>query len=424
MKVGIIGGGASGLVTAWLIENDHETILFERQEALGGHAQTVPVSIAGEVRQINYGFEFFNDTLFPHFNRLLRLLNVKVKTFAINSTFWNQSKKSIVFPPYRDGKVIWKMIRPSNLSKYMQLAYLIGKIKPFLAKNDYNVTLEQFIESLKLTHKFKEEFFYPYIAAGWGIAIEKFKDFSAWDVLYWFKGAIRFKSPEWIEVVGGVGAYVNTLINSLQHTRVYLNRTITKVTYDNDKYEIVDQNGETTQVDCLVIATNAEEALDIIKSIPHTAELQAVLKSIEYFSVKIAVHSDVKFMPADKNEWSILNVRHQDRYSTMTTYKPWQGEVFRSWISPEDKILPSPLHYITDFRHVMVNSSYFKAQELMKKYQGRHQLWLAGIYTSGVDSHESAIKSAITIAKKLAPKSDNFCDLLGKSAKRCPFGFG
>lgn len=424
MKVGIIGGGASGLVTAWLIENNHETILFEKQEALGGHAQTVPVSIDGEVRQINYGFEFFNDALFPNFNRLLRLLNVKVKPFAITSTFWNRSKKSIVFPPFREGKVMWKMMRPSNFSTYIQLAYVISRIKPFLDEQDFNITLEQFIESLRLSRSFKEEFFYPYIAAGWGITIEEFKTFSAWDVLYWFKGAIRFKPPQWNEVVGGVSEYVKTLITNLQHTQVNLQKTITSVKYENEKYEIVDQNEEITQVDCLVIATNAEEALDIIKTLPHTAALQAILKSIEYFSVKIAVHSDPNYMPPDKKEWSILNVRHEDRYSSMTTYKPWQGEVFRSWISPEDKIMPSPLHYITDFRHVKVNSSYFKAQEMMKKYQGTHNLWLAGIYTSGIDSHESAIKSALAIAKKLAPKAENLCNLLGKSPRRCPFGFG
>lgn len=40
MKIGIIGGGAAGLVSAWLLEEHFEVILFEKLDRLGGHART------------------------------------------------------------------------------------------------------------------------------------------------------------------------------------------------------------------------------------------------------------------------------------------------------------------------------------------------------------------------------------------------
>ena len=41
MKIGIIGG-AAGLLAAWLLEDDYEVTLFERDDRLGGHAHTIP----------------------------------------------------------------------------------------------------------------------------------------------------------------------------------------------------------------------------------------------------------------------------------------------------------------------------------------------------------------------------------------------
>ena len=37
---------------------------------------------------------------------------------------------------------------------------------------------------------------------------------------------------------------------------------------------------------------------------------------------------------------------------------------------------------------------------------GRHNVWLAGMYTHDADCHESAIISAVNIARRLAPASE------------------
>ena len=50
-------------------------------------------------------------------------------------------------------------------------------------------------------------------------------------------------------------------------------------------------------------------------------------------------------------------------------------------------------------------SDYFDAQRRLKALQGQHGLWLAGLYADDADSHESAIRSAVTVAEQLAPES-------------------
>ncbi len=41
MKIAVIGGGAAGLVTAWLLDGVHEVVLLERASSLGGNIRTL-----------------------------------------------------------------------------------------------------------------------------------------------------------------------------------------------------------------------------------------------------------------------------------------------------------------------------------------------------------------------------------------------
>jgi len=43
MRIGVIGAGAAGLTTAWLLNDHHDVTLFEKQNRLGGHAHTIEV---------------------------------------------------------------------------------------------------------------------------------------------------------------------------------------------------------------------------------------------------------------------------------------------------------------------------------------------------------------------------------------------
>lgn len=424
MKIGVIGGGASGLITAWLIENEHEVMIFEKQNFLGGHALTVPVTANGVTTQINCGFEFFNDFLFPHLSRLLHLLQVKVTEYEFSTTFIENDGTTIVLPPLKEGKMLWNMMTYSNIVKFIQLGYLQNKIGQLLKKNDLHTSVEEFIEGLYLTPAFKREFFYPYIAAGWGAPLEIFKKFIASDVFSWFISTLaRTKSPIWKEIDGGVCTYIEALTKELRKTEIKLQTTVESIKFGNDKYELTINSGESMEFDGIVMATNAEDALKIIQKIPQHTPLQTTLKTIDYFPAKIAVHADPSFMPSERKHWSISNVRQEGpRYSFLTIYKPWQGDIFRSWLCPEDDKLPSSLYSLMEFRHVIPNAAYFSAQKTIEQLQGAHQLWLAGNYTSGLDSHESSVKSAINIGKKLAPNSDKLAHLLGGPSKpQCPY---
>lgn len=209
------------------------------------------------------------------------------------------------------------------------------------------------------------------------------------------------------------------MASHLINTKIYCHSAITHITYDNNKYIIYNENGKETYVNHLIIATNGHEASMLLKDISHAHELKKILLTIDYFKTTIAIHGDKRLMPKNPANWSVTNIAYDGVHSALTVCKPFMKDipVFRSWITYKlkgqlnENDLPHPLYAVKHFYHPKPNNAYFKAQNSLIPLQGNNNLWLAGFYTHDVDSHNSAIVSAINIAKKLAPHSERLIAL-------------
>jgi predicted NAD/FAD-binding protein len=159
--------------------------------------------------------------------------------------------------------------------------------------------------------------------------------------------------------------------------------------------------------DHLVIATNANQAANLVKDLSFTEPVRTILNQVEYFQTTIAVHGDESLMPTDRRAWSLVNTRYDGRHSSYTIYKPWlspQRSIFKSWVT-YDTQLPENRYATTQYLHAKVNRAYFKTQQALPAYQGQNNLWFGGLYTHDVDCHESAIMSGVNIARQIEPQS-------------------
>ncbi len=69
-KIAVVGGGISGLACAWLLAGRHRVTLYEANRYLGGHTNTVDVTVEGVTHPVDTGFLVFNDRTYPNLVRL------------------------------------------------------------------------------------------------------------------------------------------------------------------------------------------------------------------------------------------------------------------------------------------------------------------------------------------------------------------
>jgi predicted NAD/FAD-binding protein len=418
--IGIIGAGASGLVTAWLLEQDYKVTLFEKENYLGGHVATIPVTIGGTEYHIESGAEFFSDMMFPEFNKLLQVLNVPTRKYPLSYTFYNtKTNQTLVLPPFQDGHILWRSCAPAHWFDLIHFKQFVDKGKTTVQMEDQDLTLKDYADEIGLPCAFKEQFLYPFFAASWGVTCEDIQQFAAYDIIKWvlLNKPANIHAAHWNEIPGGMHTYVNAIKNQLKNTQIITQCTVESIQNKHSGFDVVSSHG-TIQCDHLVLATNAQIASDLLKDIPECISIRDALNNIEYFTAHIAVHGDARLMPQDRADWSAANIAFDNTHSALSISKPWMQQVrlFRSWItynvwndSPE--IMPAPLYALRTFRHPKVTPAYFKTQKTIAHLQGKNNLWIAGFYTHDTDSHNSAIVSAINIAKKLAPNSSRLMRL-------------
>ncbi|HSW73764.1 MAG TPA: FAD-dependent oxidoreductase [Candidatus Limnocylindria bacterium] len=409
-KICIVGGGASGLATAYFLENDYEVTLFERRQRLGGHAHTNYFEHEGHIIPVEIGCEFFSRKAFPTFLQLLKILGIATRPCPVNYTFYNAvTNRAVCVPPFRKEGVVWDTLLPGNLINLIQMGYAVHSSRKVIAARDTALTMEQFIDRLWVTDRFKKEFFFPFLAAGWGANPVDFRKFACYNILSWsYVHRMQGLKPYiWEEIVDGVSGYINRIASLSSKTTRYLGTTVERVERTGDGYTLHSSDGRATYCDYLVIATSAYDSQKLLRGVPGMEQVQEKLSKIEYLTAHIALHSDVSVLHPDPKKWSVVNVKYDGSCSRLTVYKRNLGTlpVFRSWVDPQ-VFVPKNAYIIEPFYHAKPTSAYFAGQKAVKESQGKQNIWFGGLYTHDLDSHESAIVAALKTGQKLAPQAE------------------
>jgi predicted NAD/FAD-binding protein len=415
-KIAIIGGGASGLVTAWLLEQDHDVTLYEAQDKLGGHADSVTVNVDGESVVVEAATEFFNDPFYPHFMKLLRYFHIPLNKFTLTNTFYKTDGSDVfMLPPFHDGQIEWKSLTPSNLSRSLQLKTVVDNARTLIKSGDTAISVRDFVNTLNVSKEFKETYLYPLLASAWGVSLDDIQEFSALNSLKYLVDGGDIPNYKWYEVVGGLKIYIDAVKNSLQKTEIKLNARVTQLGQNNGHYTVLASDGSLREYDHIVFAIPMDVASALLSNLPNENELATTLGKVKYYDTKIAIHSDRRFMPPDQADWRVANIRYDGTHSELSVYKSWRSKtpIFKSWITydvraPKDPgdPLPSNLYALISYRHPFIDYKYFEAQKMTQQMQGNNNIWFAGLWTNHGDIHESAIISAMTIAEHLAPRSE------------------
>ena len=91
MKIAVIGSGISGISAAFNLQGPHRVTLFEEQDRLGGHTNTVITEdIDRTIRYIDTGFIVFNEKNYPLFNEFIENLGITKNPSNMSFSFHDE----------------------------------------------------------------------------------------------------------------------------------------------------------------------------------------------------------------------------------------------------------------------------------------------------------------------------------------------
>lgn len=83
-SLAIIGTGIAGMGCAHFLHKEHDLTVYEQENYIGGHTNTVTVDENGKPIYIDTGFMVYNDVTYPNLIRLFKELAVEQKNTSMS----------------------------------------------------------------------------------------------------------------------------------------------------------------------------------------------------------------------------------------------------------------------------------------------------------------------------------------------------
>lgn len=403
MKIAIIGTGISGMTAAHLLNKEHDITVYESNDYIGGHSNTVTVKEANKSVPIDTGFIVLNDWTYPNFEKLLRELNIETTNSEMSFSAkcektkfeWSgESIKGLIF-----NKDNWKAFKSYQIAGDV---LRFNKISKNLLKDDnLIISLGEFLDKYKFSQAFINYYILPMGAAIWSTSLTDIRDYPAKSFLSFFNnhGLLNINHrPQWKTVVGGSKEYVKELVKPFR-SRIRLNTPVKKVCRRPGSVTVHTDNDEQVY-DHVFFACHSDEALNIIDN-PTPLENKA-LGNIKYNLNIATLHTDSSLMPTRHKAWSAWNylVPENSSKNVKVTYYMNRLQNINSNIdyfvslNMDEKIDKSQIIRTINYKHPFFDKNAIEAQKSFTSINGTMNTWYCGAYWRH-GFHEDGVWSAI-----------------------------
>jgi len=319
MKIGIVGGGISGLMSAHLLHREHEIELLEANDYIGGHTHTEDVEQAGGHYRINTGFIVFNRENYPNFIRLMDALGVPYQPTSMS--FGVCCKRTGL----EYGFATWNAIFAQRRNLFSPAFWrMLLEISRFQKQFDQlltdpaclRMTLGVYLRSKGYSRLFVDQFIIPFGAAIWSADPDAFGEFPLHTFVTFFKNHGFLSESallQWYTIMGGSDQYVAKMIAPFRD-RVFTRTPVVSVEREARGGVCVrTRDGPPRHYDEVILAVHSDQALAMLTH-PTGAE-RAVLTALPYQASDVLLHTDASVLPVHRQTWSSWN------YSV-----PWERE--------------------------------------------------------------------------------------------------
>ncbi len=408
MKVAIIGGGISGLGCAYGLKDRADVTVFEQDDRLGGHANTVTVDYDGVAVDVDTGFIVYNDRNYPNLVGLFEKLGVdSIQTdmsfaFACQNLQWSSNFPHGVFAQKRNLFSLKFMRMLSDIRRFNQVA-----IDDLHAGRLGDLTLGGYLRLRGFGEAFETNYLLPMGAAIWSTSPHGIQEAPAESFIRFFANhsLLQMVQPKWRTVKGGSKVYVER-IAALLGERVHVARGVKSVRRTLDGVEVTDVHGRVEQFDQVVMACHSDQATRMLTDADREEAL--FLGAIRYGPNKAYLHRDPSLMPSRKAAWGSWNysIGPSDEDLGGVTY--WMNGLQAIdhrkplFVSLNPSVEPDPAltFGVFDYDHPQFDTASLAAQRQFHRVQGRRGVWFAGAWL-GYGFHEDGLTSGLRVAMAL-----------------------
>jgi len=408
MRIAIIGSGIAGMTSAYLLSEDHEVAVFEANDYVGGHTNTVDVSLNGQQYAVDTGFIVFNEKTYPHFVKLMRRLGVgwqnSVMSFSVQC-----EKTGLEFSPSTLNSLFIQrrnLLRPSFYRMLWDAMRFKRDSEALLESDDYGLTLAEFLTGKGYSQAFVQHFIIPMGEAVWSTDPVKFNEFPARYFAQFFKnhGFLNVKDqPRWLTIKGRSRQYIKPITQPYVD-QIRLNCPVASVRRYPDHVEIQPQNEAAEKFDQVVIAAHSDQALALLDD-PTDAE-KNILGVIPYQENQAVLHCDESLLPSKKAAWASWNyhIPQEDLGRVAVTY---DMNILQRIGAPRElcvslnlakAIDPVKIYRELIYHHPVYNPESLAARHSHREINGVNRTYYAGAYW-GYGFHEDGVASALEVCR-------------------------
>jgi predicted NAD/FAD-binding protein len=411
-RVAIIGSGIAGLTCAHVLGPHRDVELFEADDRLGGHANTVTVDdpSAGELA-IDTGFIVHNRANYPNFSRLVDELGVRTQptemSFAVTD---------------RRGQLTYKATNPSTIfadraniarPRLWRMLYDITRLWRSARRllddpaSSTQLTLGEFLERGAYSDGFVEWHLRPLFAAVWSADPRTLERASALAFLGFIDnhGLIGFGGrPQWRTIVGGSREYVGEIERRFDG-KIHLSSPVTSVRrLATDGVEVTTATGRHL-FDEVVFACHTDQTLRLLES--PSAREREVLGAIRYQPNRAVLHTDIGRLSPNPRAWAAWNYEVEPEAEVpgvtydLTTLQQLPGSRrYLVSLNMEDRIDPSTVLRTFDYAHPFFDVGAVLAKPQLPEINGVDRVHFCGAWARH-GFHEDGMASALDVCANL-----------------------
>ena len=421
MKIAVVGSGISGLLAARLLSSDHEIHVFEANNRIGGHTNTVSFEVFNRVYAADTGFMVYNHRTYPNFVKMLDMLNIAGRdsdmSFSVRcdrtGLEYQGSSLNGLFAQRRN------LASPSFYRMLLDVRRFNRRTLEFLREDDDDLELGEYLSRNRYSREFIDHYLIPMGAAIWSAPPERFQRFPARFIISFFNnhGLLTVRGhPRWKTVQGGAFRYVEALIRPFAH-RIRLECPVTGIRRHPDRVAVTWRGGGPEDFDAVVLAAHADQSLRMLAD-PSPMESE-ILGAFSYQPNETVLHSDSSLLPRRRRAWASWNYRIP-REAGRPVVLTYNLNRLQGHVSPEPlcvtlnatrSIDARKLLRRIEYDHPVFSREALAAQKRFGEINGKNRTHFCGAYW-GNGFHEDGVNSALAVGQ-----------FFGKSLESCKVAF-